>query len=233
MISIVFALLAGILTVAAPCTLPVLPVLLGTSLTQHGNARPVFIALGFISSFAAITLVFTFTTHVAGVEPDALRSAAIVLLAIFGVLLLWPGLYLRMSAYVTRALGRGDNTTVRAYPGAAGGFLLGTTLGLVWTPCAGSVLGSIITLLATQADVHWAALLLLFYAIGAAIPMLAIAYGGQYVTAHVRGIAPYAQRLQQCFGVLVIGFAVAMYFQYDTLITVWLSDFYANGPIGL
>ena len=71
------------------------------------------------------------------------------------------------------------------------------------------------------------------YATGAAIPMLAIAYGGQYATAHVRGIAPYAQRLQQCFGVLVIGFAVATYFQYDTLITVWLSDFYENGKIGL
>ena len=233
MISILFALLAGVLTVAAPCTLPVLPLLLGTSLAQHGKARPIFIALGFVASFAAVTLVFSFVTRIAGVEPDALRSASIVLLAIFGVLLLWPQLYQRLAAYAPGLLRRRNNAPARAYRGATGGFLLGTTLGLVWTPCAGPVLGSILTLLATQAEVEWAALLLMAYAIGAAIPMLAVAYGGQYVTARVRGIAPYAQRLQQGFGVLVIGFAVAMYFQYDTLITVWLSNFYPNGRIGL
>jgi cytochrome c biogenesis protein CcdA len=72
-----------------------------------------------------------------------------------------------------------------------------------------------------------------FYAIGAALPMLAIGYGGQYAAQHVRRIAPYMQRLQQGFGVLVVGFAVAMYFQYDTLITAWLSNLYPARQIGL
>src|SRR6478736_2676961 len=97
-------------------------------------------------------------------------------------------------------------------------------------PC----LGSILTLLATQVDLNWAALLLVFYAIGAAIPMLAIGYGGQYVAQRVRGIAPYTQRLQQAFGVLVVSFAIAMYFQYDTLLAAWLSNnLYPAGQIGL
>ena len=71
------------------------------------------------------------------------------------------------------------------------------------------------------------------YAIGAAVPMLAIAYGGQLVTTRVRSIARVAHRLQQGFGVVVIAFAVAMYFQYDTLIIAWLSELYPNGQIGL
>jgi cytochrome c-type biogenesis protein len=233
MISILFAFLAGVLTVAAPCTLPVLPILVGTSLSQQGKARPVFIALGFIASFAAVALVFNFVTQISGVGPDTLRSAAIVLLAIFGVLMLWPQLYEWISGFATNLLRSEKTAAMPSYQGAAGGFLLGTTLGLVWTPCAGPVLASILTLLATQTQVEWAALLLLFYAVGAAIPMLAIAYGGQYVTARVRGIAPYVHRLQQGFGVLVIGFAAAMYFQYDTLITVWLSGFYPSGQLGL
>ena len=73
--------------------------------------------------------------------------------------------------------------------GNLGGFLLGTTLGLVWTPCAGPVLGSILTVVATSKDTAWASTLLVVYAIGAAIPMLAIAYGGQAVTTRVRSIA--------------------------------------------
>ena len=179
MISALFALLAGVLTVAAPCTLPLLPILLGTSLAHQGRARPMFIALGFILSFAVITVAFSFVTQIAGLEPDQLRTAAIVLLAIFGILMLWPSLYARLTALAGGLMKREESTTVRTYQGAAGGFVLGTTLGLVWTPCAGPILGSILTLLATQSEPRWAAVLLTFYAVGAAIPMLAIGYGGR------------------------------------------------------
>src|SRR4029077_21179497 len=78
-----------------------------------------------------------------------------------------------------------------------------------------------------------ASLLLVVYAIGAAIPMLAIAYGGQAVTTRVRRIARIGPRLQQGFGIVVIAFAIASYFQYDTLIVAWLTGFYPNGQIGL
>ena len=71
------------------------------------------------------------------------------------------------------------------------------------------------------------------YAIGAAIPMLAIAYGGQAVTTRVRSIARISPKLQQGFGVVVIAFAIASYFQYDTQIVAWLTAFYPNGQIGL
>ena len=114
-----------------------------------------------------------------------------------------------------------------------GGFVLGTTLGLVWTPCAGPVLGSILTVVATSQDTAWASLLLIVYAIGAALPMLAIAYGGQAVTTRVRSVARIAPRLQQGFGIVVIAFALLSYLQYDTLIVSWLTGFYPNGQIGL
>jgi cytochrome c-type biogenesis protein len=234
MMSILFALLAGVATIAAPCTLPVLPILLGTSLSDHCKSRGLFVALGFIFSFAAVTFGFNLATRFFGLDPEQLRNVAIALFAIFGVLLLWPQLYERLSLAIPAFTVRMRLKNGRFYRGAAGGFALGTTLGLVWTPCAGPVLGSILTLLATQVDLNWAALLLVFYAIGAAIPMLAIGYGGQYVAQRVRGIAPYTQRLQQAFGVLVVSFAIAMYFQYDTLLAAWLSNnLYPAGQIGL
>jgi len=237
MLSALFAFLAGIVTVAAPCALPVLPILLGAGIAGRSQARsktrPLFIALGFILAFAVLTVTFSFVAHVAGFSPDQLRGVAIALLAVFGVLMVWPTLYERVATAASSLFGRFGGAAPRNSDGAVGGLVIGATLGLVWTPCAGPVLGSILTLLATQQQPQWAAILLTLYALGAAIPMFAIAYGGQIAAAHVRTIAPYAQRLQQGFGVLIVSFAAAMYFQVDVQATAWLTQFYPAGQIGL
>jgi cytochrome c-type biogenesis protein len=231
MLTIVFALLAGVLTVAAPCTLPVLPILLGASVGQTGGLRPVFITLGFVLSFAAAVLVFSAITQIIGIDQNTLRTLAIALLIVFGLLMLWPRPLEWLSARIN-GLARA-RTPRRPLSGNAGGFLLGTTLGLVWTPCAGPVLGSILTVVAATPDFGRGAFLLTVYAIGAAVPMLAIAYGGQFVTTRVRALARVSHRLQRGFGIVIIASAAAMYFQYDALVTAWLADFYPNGNFGL
>jgi cytochrome c-type biogenesis protein len=232
MFNLVLALLAGVVTVAARCTLPMLPILLGASVGQTGKARPAMIALGFVMSFSAAALLLSAITRLFDFDPNGLRTGAAVLLLGFGLLMIWPApferLAIRFGALTSRAAG---NAASRQ--GNIGGFVLGTTLGLVWTPCAGPVLGSILTVVATSSDTAWASLLLVIYATGAAIPMLAIAYGGQAVSTRVRGVARISPRLQQGFGAIVIAFAIASYFQYDTLIVTWLSAFYPNGQIGL
>jgi cytochrome c biogenesis protein CcdA len=231
MLDLIFAVLAGILTIAAPCTLPMLPILLGVSVGRTGRLRPAMIALGFVVSFSATALLLGAITRLFDFDPNVLRSGAAVLLLGFGVLMLWPApfewLSIRLNGWLDlgSASARGE--------GALGGLLLGTTLGLVWTPCAGPVLGSILTLVATSKNLTWAGTLLVAYAIGAALPMLAIAYGGQAATTRVRSIARISPRLQQAFGVVVIAFALAAYFQYDTFIVAWLTGFYPTGQIGL
>jgi cytochrome c-type biogenesis protein len=80
---------------------------------------------------------------------------------------------------------------------------------------------------ATEHDLGRAATLLLTYSAGAGVPMLLIAYGGQHLSTKVRALIPYAQRMQQLFGILIIMTAAAMYYQYDALITLWLSDLVA------
>jgi cytochrome c-type biogenesis protein len=231
MLDLVLALLAGLLTIAAPCTLPVLPILLGASVGRNGTARPAMIALGFVLSFAAVALLLSALTKLFDFDASVLRSGAAILLLGFGLLMLWPAPFERLSIRLNGLLATGAVRGTR--DGAIGGFVLGTTLGLVWTPCAGPVLGSILTLVATSHDIAWASLLLVTYAIGAALPMLGIAYGGQAVTTRVRSIARFSPRLQQGFGVVVIGFALAAYFQYDALIVARLTAFYPTGLIGL
>lgn len=226
MIDILLALLAGVLTIAAPCILPMLPILLGTSVGQTSRARPIFIALGFVLSFSAFALVFGLFSDALGLAQDRLRDVAIVLLLGFGVLMLWKRPFELLVARLSGVVNRANEIGNRAGAGNLGGFVLGMTLGAVWTPCAGPVLGSILTLVATAMDIGHAVVLLLCYGLGAGIPMLAIAYGGQFMSTRVRRIARHAEQLQQGFGALIILTAVAMYFQYDSLITVWLSNFY-------
>ncbi|NEU99300.1 cytochrome c biogenesis CcdA family protein [Bradyrhizobium uaiense] len=230
-LALALALLAGVATVAAPCTLPMLPILFGVSIGQTGKARPAMIALGFVMSFSAVALLLSAITRAFDFDPNLLRTGAAVLLAGFGLLMIWPAPFEWLSVRLTGAAGN----LGQAAPSQSlfGGFVLGSTLGLVWTPCAGPVLGSILTIVATSKDTAWASLQLVTYAIGAAIPMLAIAYGGQAVTTRVRSMARIAPRLQQGFGVVIIGFAALSYLQYDTLIVAWLTQFYPNGQIGL
>ena len=86
---------------------------------------------------------------------------------------------------------------------------------------------------ATAPDPQHAALLLLCYAVGAGVPMLVIAYGGQWASLRVRRVARHLPALQRAFGVLVVGVAVAMFLQYDVLFTAWLSRFVPSISQGL
>src|SRR5690348_323996 len=188
MIQILFAFAAGVLTIASPCVLPMAPVLLGASIGQPARLRPLFIALGFAAAFSTAALVLGAFSSALPVSPDLLRDLAALGLAVFGTLMLWTRPMHALAERLGGVMTRVDGLSRRAGAGNTGGFVLGLALGVLWTPCAGPVLGSILTLIATAMNLAWAAVLLGCYALGAAIPMLAIGYGGRYVTTRVRRI---------------------------------------------
>lgn len=231
MIEILFAILAGILTVGAPCILPLLPILLGTSIGSTSKTRPLFIALGFIVMFTIVGLTLSYITTSLNISPDLLRTIATIALGIFGVFMLWPTPFEKATAYLSSFTTKATSLSNRAGTGNLSGFILGIMLGLIWTPCAGPVLGSILTLIATQTNQAEATILLFAYAIGAGIPMLLIAYGGQYFTTKVRAITPYTNRIQQIFGIVIILLAIVIYFQYDLVLQSKILDIYNFGSL--
>jgi cytochrome c biogenesis protein CcdA len=232
-IQILFAFAAGVLTIASPCVLPMAPVVLGASIAQPGRLRPLFIALGFGVAFSTAALVLGAFSSALPVSPGLLRVLAALALAAFGILMLWTRPMHALAERLGGVMTRVDELSRRAGAGNAGGFVLGLALGVLWTPCAGPVLGSILTLIATATDLAWAAVLLGCYALGAAIPMLAIGYGGRYATTRVRRISPYTTAIQRAFGVLVIAIAVATAFQLDTPVVAWISNFLPEGALPL
>jgi cytochrome c biogenesis protein CcdA len=231
------AMAAGMLTVGAPCVLPMLPVVLGASVSSNGagadRTRPLFIALGFALSFAAVALLFSSFTHVLGLSQEGLRRFAAAMLLVFGALSIWPSAFQWVSLQASGILGRAASVGLANPSGNWGGLLLGLSLGAVWTPCAGPVLASILTLIATEPAGLGAATLLGAYSLGAAVPMLAIAYGGQAAAQRVRRISRHAHRMQQAFGVVIVAIAVSMLLEVDGQIAAWFAQFYPWGSTAL
>ncbi|CAN5839116.1 cytochrome c biogenesis CcdA family protein [soil metagenome] len=233
MLDIFLALAAGILTIAAPCVLPMLPIILGASVGRSDPMRPLLITFGFAVTFALVAFLFGLFPSVLGLSQEALREAAVIALFLFGVLMVWPHPFERLAVSLNGVLGPMRPAGATARSGKAGAVLLGASLGAVWAPCAGPVLGSILTLVASAKSLDRAALLLACYSAGAAIPMLLIAYGGQYISTRARGLVRYTRVLQQGFGVVIVLVAIATFFQYDAVITVWLSNFFPEFSTGL
>ena len=194
--------LAGVVTAISPCVLPVLPVLLAGGASGR---RPVRIVAGLVLSFSFFTLFAAWLLDKLGLPEDFLRNAAIVLLFVMAATLLVP----RAAVLLERPLAGLSRFRPQ---GVGGGFLLGATLGLVFVPCAGPVLATI-TVVAANNDVGVRAILLtLAYAVGAALPMLAIARGGREASTLLRR---HAETVRLASGAVIAVVALGLVFHVD------------------
>jgi cytochrome c biogenesis protein CcdA/thiol-disulfide isomerase/thioredoxin len=188
---------AGLVTALSPCVLPVLPIVLAGGATGR---RPLAIVAGIVGSFTVFTLFAAWLLDSLGLPADLLRNLAIALLFVVALSLLVP----QVAEWIARPL---QFLTRRSGGDRGGGLLLGVTLGLVFVPCAGPVLAAV-TVIAARRDVGLDSVLLtLSYALGAALPMLAIALVGARAAGVFRVNALLVRRVA---GVLVAGAAVAI-----------------------
>ena len=170
-------LLAGVVTAVSPCVLPVLPVLLAGGASGRSPRR---VIAGLVASFSVFTLFATWLLDRLGLPQDTLRNLAIAFLFVLAGVLLAP----RLAVLVERPLA--SFSRIRPRGAGGGGFLLGVSLGLVFVPCAGPVLATVTVVAANEHVGVRAVLLTLSYALGAALPMLAVAYGGRNAAARLR-----------------------------------------------
>src|SRR6478752_3522367 len=177
--------IAGVITAISPCVLPVLPILLASGASGR---KPLRVIAGLVVSFSVFTLFATWILDKLGLPQDTLRNLAIAFLFVLAVILLIP----QAALIVERPLAAFSRLRPKGAEG--GGFFFGATLGLVFVPCAGPVLATV-TVVAANNNVGLRAILLtLAYAFGAAVPMLAIAYGGRESAARLRRNARTVRR---------------------------------------
>lgn len=214
------ALAGGFLTVLSPCILPVLPILVGRSLQTH-RLGPLMLVAGLVGGFALAGSLLGVTVSWFAGAASLLRTAAIVVLLVLGILAFFPSLSARVFGYL-KIGGSGESNLT----GLWGEFWLGSQLGLVWTPCAGPVLGSILTLAAIGNDGLAAFGLLVVYGLGAAVPMLALAYGGRALGRKLLSVRPQSEILQRVGGAAVAATALAILLGWDVQVQLWLAPLF-------
>jgi cytochrome c biogenesis protein CcdA/thiol-disulfide isomerase/thioredoxin len=221
-----FSFLAGIFTALSPCILPVLPAILTAGIVG-GRLRPLGTILGLTCSFSFFTLTLSWIVHATGISPIVFRYVAIALILFFGLVMIFPGLS-NWFAKITAPIANLGQKIQGSQPrqGFWGGIVFGIALGLLWTPCAGPILGSITTLVATGGINFAAILMTVCYSMGAGIPMLLYAYGSLKLVNSFRFLSRYLERIRQCFGILMLLFACILIFNWDMLINEKLSQFF-------
>ncbi len=234
---ILLALASGVLTIIAPCIISLLPIMLGSSLGHH-RLRPLVIVLGMVASFTAFGLFFAFFSRFLGLNRFQLRDVSVVLILLFGLSLLFPHAYDRVVATLQSAwsrlcmAARGGTLPPPKQPknrqGLWGGFTLGASMGLAWTPCSGPVLGLILTIGASQQEFLRPLILFLAYALGAGIPMLVIGYGGQFIVGRVRWLATKAELIRRVAGGVLTVMALAMVWGLDREIQTRLFNLFPD-----
>jgi cytochrome c biogenesis protein CcdA/thiol-disulfide isomerase/thioredoxin len=221
MILLIFAFLAGIVTILSPCILPILPIVLSGTVSGD-KKRPYGIILGFILSFTFFTLFLTTIVRLTGIPTNTLRIIAGIVLMLFGLSLLVPA----FQTYIEKLFTKLSVFAPKANPHAGfwGGFVIGLTIGVVWTPCVGPILASVIALAATSQVTATTFLITLTYSIGTAIPMFLIMYGGRNLLKKAPWLTQNTPAIQKAFGILMIIFSLAIFTNVDLQLEAYLAS---------
>ncbi|HKD48534.1 MAG TPA: cytochrome c biogenesis protein DipZ [Rhizomicrobium sp.] len=211
---ILLAYLGGILTIVSPCILPVLPFVFAR------GGRPFLtgtlpLLLGMCVMFAAVASLTAVGGGWAVSANQYGRIAALFLLALFALTLLSP----RLADHLTRplvALGNRLSAETDARGGAGASFLLGIATGLLWAPCAGPILGLVLTGAAIGGATVHTTLLLFAYALGAATSLaLALLVGGRLFQTMKKSLGS-GEWVRRALGAAVLTGVLAIAFGLDT-----------------
>ncbi|MCJ1885068.1 cytochrome c biogenesis protein DipZ [Pseudomonas sp. LA21] len=198
---LLIAFLGGVLTLLSPCILPVLPLLLQRA---GGPAwSPWVTLLGLASGFAVLASLATVSSNWVIAASEWGRHLALVLLAVSALALLWP----RFSDVLAKpwaSLGDRLHGEARRLPPAFAAYLLGFAAGLLWAPCAGPVLGLILSGAMLQGPSAQTSLLLFAYGLGSATVLGVVLFAGRRLMQHLRPRLAVLEGLRRTTGVLAL-----------------------------
>lgn len=234
---LLLSFVAGVLTVAAPCVLPLLPVIIGGSLVESDKdkperqwLRPLLIAASLAASVIIFTLLIKATTTLLGVPQIVWQLISGGLVASIGLLYLWPklwepvsnrsGLFARSSALLGKAYGT---------KGRGSALLIGAALGPVFNSCSPTyalIVATVLPASFTQGLAYLGA-----YAIGMSAMLLMIAYFGQAVVAKLGWLTNPGGWFKRLVGVLFLAVGLSVIFGLDKQFQAFVLEQGWYGPI--
>ncbi|MDA3971471.1 MAG: cytochrome c biogenesis CcdA family protein [Desulfobulbaceae bacterium] len=197
--SIMMAMFAGLASIASPCVLPVVPIIVTGTDDDHKH-RPMLIVIGLSISFIAMGAITSiFAGAVAGFMPLIEKAAGIIIIAFGLFMLLGINIFKRFTFFYKFQF---------QSKGRWSGLILGLTLGVVWIPCVGPMLSGVLALVATSGNLLTGLVLLSFYSLGFAIPMLLAGYASQSMRQKIRMVNRHPLTIRIVSGCLLIGFGL-------------------------
>ncbi|MGV8970374.1 MAG: cytochrome c biogenesis protein CcdA [Microbacteriaceae bacterium] len=225
--------LGGLITGISPCILPVLPVIFlsgGAQSARSGDDtggptvsrwRPYAVIAGLVVAFSFFTLLGSLLLSFLNLPQDSLRWAGIVILALIGVGLIIPAVQHLLEKPFSWIPQRQVSTE-------RGGFLLGLALGAVYVPCAGPVLAAISVAGSTGRVGPETIILVLFFAVGTAIPLLVFALAGRGVAERVQAFRKHQKGIRIAGGVVMIALAIGLVFNVPAQLQTLVPDYTAS-----
>jgi cytochrome c biogenesis protein CcdA len=218
-----FGFLAGLLSTLSPCVLPLVPILLGSATSVHPRA-PLALAGGLAISYATIGTALAWAGTALNLDAGVFRYVGAAVLGVLGLVLMSSGLQQRFATATSGLSDVGNSLLSRLQPdGLWGQFVIGLVLGVVWSPCVGPTLGAAVVLAGQGSHLAQAATLMGIFGIGAALPVVALAYVSRGAMGRVRGKLMLAGKTGKVLmGVILVAIAGLILSGADKTVEAWL-----------
>lgn len=217
-------LLAGMLITLSPCILPVLPVMASSGLAKHKLA-PVFTGAGLALGFALMGMLLHGVGQVLGLSESVTRPLFASLLVIFGLALVLPWFKQGSSGLLAPLAAKADQLATALEQKPGGAFWLGMLLGAIWSPCAGPILGAALGLAGNSGSLLNAGVQMLVFGIGAALPLIAIAYlfAGS-ARRYLPKIAAGGELARKILGYSLLLVGLMILTRLDQMMLIWATE---------
>ncbi|VVQ05968.1 cytochrome c biogenesis protein DipZ [Pseudomonas fluorescens] len=220
------AFLGGLLTVLSPCILPVVPFLFAGA--QRSRASILLTLGGMALTFALISSLAVVSSEWVIQASNSGRYVALIVMSVFALSLISA----RIGDWLTRPfvmLGNRLDPDIRNKTGPMGSVMLGVATGLLWAPCAGPILGVILTGAMLQGANAQTSLLLLAYGAGSALSLGTLIFTGRGLVNRLKLSIPFTGWLRRCAGVAVLATAAVIATGFDkTLLAKTSSESVAS-----
>ena len=217
--------LAGLLSTLSPCVLPIIPVLLGSATNAHPRA-PLALAGGLAISYAVIGTTLAWAGATLNIETAIVRTVGAAILGLLGLVLMSGNLQQRFAS-ASAGLGDAGHQLLSGMRlgGLGGQFAIGLVLGVVWSPCVGPTLGAAVVLASQGAQLVQVALLMGVFGLGAALPVVGLAYVSRGALLKARGkLVQAGQAGKMILGAIMVALAALILTGVDKPMETWLVD---------
>lgn len=198
-ITIFIAIGAGLASVLSPCVLPVIPIIMAGA-EREDRMRPLIVVTGLALSFMAMGALSSLFGALLIGKTRYIEIGGSAIIVIMGLMVMFDMSIFKRFYRLSNIRTGGE--------GRIGGLILGMSLGVIWVPCVGPFLSTTLTMVATSGQLAAGIILLGFYSLGLAIPMLIVGYSSQLIQNRIKGALRHEALLRYVTGGTLVAFGL-------------------------